>query len=482
MQGAGTIVLRLKSTVLGRGKDADVQLCDSYISRKHAKFVLSANSLVVTYLGSSKQFMKHNQHWIGTGESKTLAEGDFISLAKDEQKYKYKYTYSATNSSAKRQKTAHQTIPEEVKLAEVTDVWVEGQPAGQPQGEKMGLYLSQKGRRHEDRQVFARGDGVFLYYCSPNWCISKRVGVPKGHLRMKSTAVNPTSAAAAASSVNQEDSWQALEEASDAYAPAPHVVVKVATDEHKQQWWASVERAEQASEQAAADAAEATAAAAAAAAVVREAEEVAAAAVVQEAEEAAAREAAAGVSAQPSPEGGVDSAPSSSSGIIRSMGSSIGNFMGLVQKSFSGSSGGGGGDSGGASGGASGKGDATWLRDEKSEKEGNATGCNGSGGNGSGGNGSDSSEGEGGAEGTAASSGAKRTTPRKSAGNVLTFDDIGQEFQCAICQEIIAICHSLPCGHSFCGTCIDQWLQHKRECPMCKAKVATTLTHLLSPS
>ena len=44
------------------------------------------------------------------------------------------------------------------------------------------------------------------------------------------------------------------------------------------------------------------------------------------------------------------------------------------------------------------------------------------------------------------------------------------EFACKICQELTVACHSLvPCGHMFCGECLDKWLAVKENCPTCRS-------------
>ena len=47
-----------------------------------------------------------------------------------------------------------------------------------------------------------------------------------------------------------------------------------------------------------------------------------------------------------------------------------------------------------------------------------------------------------------------------------------EELSCSICQEIMVACHNLPCGHTFCGSCLVSWLEQKTECPDCRAEAA----------
>jgi len=46
------------------------------------------------------------------------------------------------------------------------------------------------------------------------------------------------------------------------------------------------------------------------------------------------------------------------------------------------------------------------------------------------------------------------------------------ELECCICTGIMAMTHSLRCGHTFCGLCIVTWLkQGKRSCPECRVAI-----------
>ncbi|CAD5119710.1 DgyrCDS8300 [Dimorphilus gyrociliatus] len=48
--------------------------------------------------------------------------------------------------------------------------------------------------------------------------------------------------------------------------------------------------------------------------------------------------------------------------------------------------------------------------------------------------------------------------------------------KCPICLDNIDMIYTtLPCSHTFCKTCLDQWLKGKGVCPVCKAYVAKTL-------
>ena len=50
----------------------------------------------------------------------------------------------------------------------------------------------------------------------------------------------------------------------------------------------------------------------------------------------------------------------------------------------------------------------------------------------------------------------------------------GTELTCAICLEDVAegeVVRSLPCLHSYHGSCVDRWFEHSVECPVCKCDV-----------
>ena len=45
--------------------------------------------------------------------------------------------------------------------------------------------------------------------------------------------------------------------------------------------------------------------------------------------------------------------------------------------------------------------------------------------------------------------------------------------RCAICWDDLVDPSTTPCGHQFCGPCIKAALRVKKECPTCRAVVAT---------
>jgi E3 ubiquitin-protein ligase RNF8 len=46
--------------------------------------------------------------------------------------------------------------------------------------------------------------------------------------------------------------------------------------------------------------------------------------------------------------------------------------------------------------------------------------------------------------------------------NSITKDDLQEEFTCSICQELILCAMTIECSHSFCNTCISDWLERKK--------------------
>jgi len=46
-----------------------------------------------------------------------------------------------------------------------------------------------------------------------------------------------------------------------------------------------------------------------------------------------------------------------------------------------------------------------------------------------------------------------------------------EDFTCTICQELILTATTLECSHSFCKYCISNWLDRKRQCPVCREQI-----------
>jgi len=49
--------------------------------------------------------------------------------------------------------------------------------------------------------------------------------------------------------------------------------------------------------------------------------------------------------------------------------------------------------------------------------------------------------------------------------------DNEQDCSCSICiTDKIANCQT-NCGHNFCKSCIEKWMENKNSCPMCRNKI-----------
>jgi len=46
--------------------------------------------------------------------------------------------------------------------------------------------------------------------------------------------------------------------------------------------------------------------------------------------------------------------------------------------------------------------------------------------------------------------------------------EISCEFMCSICRSVLDKTIELPCGHTYCSTCIDAWIKINNTCPVCK--------------
>ena len=53
-------------------------------------------------------------------------------------------------------------------------------------------------------------------------------------------------------------------------------------------------------------------------------------------------------------------------------------------------------------------------------------------------------------------------------------EPVEEEMECVICMGDNKVDTSLPCGHQFCTVCINEWLQVKRSCPMCRRAACAT--------
>ena len=56
-------------------------------------------------------------------------------------------------------------------------------------------------------------------------------------------------------------------------------------------------------------------------------------------------------------------------------------------------------------------------------------------------------------------------------------EDQGKE-ECHVCtskKDQLEFSTIVPCGHSFCKTCLDQWIDRNRTCPTCRGNVERTV-------
>lgn len=60
-------------------------------------------------------------------------------------------------------------------------------------------------------------------------------------------------------------------------------------------------------------------------------------------------------------------------------------------------------------------------------------------------------------------------------------DSMQEEFTCVICQELFLTAHTLTCSHSFCESCIKEWMkvQKKKDCPICRKTITAEPVHSL---
>ena len=50
-------------------------------------------------------------------------------------------------------------------------------------------------------------------------------------------------------------------------------------------------------------------------------------------------------------------------------------------------------------------------------------------------------------------------------------EELSEEFQCAICWQLMYKPVTTPCGHTFCKLCLESALRVRRECTLCKARI-----------
>ena len=71
---------------------------------------------------------------------------------------------------------------------------------------------------------------------------------------------------------------------------------------------------------------------------------------------------------------------------------------------------------------------------------------------------------------------ALATSPRTPS--VVNPQDLLKDLSCSLCIEVLVSPRTLPCGHSFCGFCLENWAAGRRwnevQCPLCRQSVAAS--------
>ena len=71
-------------------------------------------------------------------------------------------------------------------------------------------------------------------------------------------------------------------------------------------------------------------------------------------------------------------------------------------------------------------------------------------------------------------------TMAESASSSGALSSVAVEFTCSICCELFVRPHTLPCSHSFCQSCIAEWMEWKNECPICRKEVTSQPVYCLA--
>lgn len=67
---------------------------------------------------------------------------------------------------------------------------------------------------------------------------------------------------------------------------------------------------------------------------------------------------------------------------------------------------------------------------------------------------------------------ARASSQRRQSKSALNLTDLSSELACSICQDWLVHAATIECSHTFCWSCIDKWLLHKKfECPVCRSPV-----------
>lgn len=56
---------------------------------------------------------------------------------------------------------------------------------------------------------------------------------------------------------------------------------------------------------------------------------------------------------------------------------------------------------------------------------------------------------------------------------------VASEFTCSICCDLFVMPHTLPCSHSFCQSCLVEWMSRKKECAICRKEITSQPVYCL---
>merc|ERR1712087_493579 len=50
-------------------------------------------------------------------------------------------------------------------------------------------------------------------------------------------------------------------------------------------------------------------------------------------------------------------------------------------------------------------------------------------------------------------------------------DGLQKQLECVVCSDLMVAPRTLQCGHVTCHQCIEEWMEHSKTCPCCRAKI-----------
>ena len=77
-------VINKKATAIGRATDNDIQIDTKYISRHHARIVITRGATIIEDLGSTNGVFVNERR---INRRKTLADGDFVIIGKTQYRF-----------------------------------------------------------------------------------------------------------------------------------------------------------------------------------------------------------------------------------------------------------------------------------------------------------------------------------------------------------------------------------------------------------